>query len=93
MMNAWSPPAWMKSSGSLVAGAILPEYYAHHANYFVKAIQAYEAEGVHVRLRFAEQRAHLLPVRQLSLGPADSLQRHGHPAEGLLASGLQKPTI
>ena len=48
MMNAWSPPAWMKSSGSLVAGAVLPEYYAHHANYFVKAIQAYEAEGVHV---------------------------------------------
>lgn len=48
MMNAWSPPAWMKSSGSLVAGAILPAYYAHHANYFVKTIQAYEAEGVHV---------------------------------------------
>jgi glucosylceramidase len=48
MMNAWSPPEWMKSSGSVVAGGILPEYYAHHANYHVKTIQAYEAEGVHV---------------------------------------------
>jgi glucosylceramidase len=48
MLNAWSPPRWMKSSESLVAGAILPEYYAHHANYHVKTIQAYEAEGLHV---------------------------------------------
>ena len=48
MINAWSPPAWMKSSGSLVAGDVLPQYYAHHANYFVKAIQAYEAHGLHV---------------------------------------------
>jgi glucosylceramidase len=48
MMNPWSPPAWMKSSGSLVAGGVLPEYYAHDVNYFVKTIQAYEAEGVHI---------------------------------------------
>jgi glucosylceramidase len=48
MINAWSPPAWMKSSGSLVAGDVLPQYYGHHANYFVKAIQAYEAHGLHV---------------------------------------------
>lgn len=48
MINAWSPPAWMKSSGSLVAGGVLPEYYAHHANYHVKAIQAYEAQGLDV---------------------------------------------
>jgi len=48
MINAWSPPAWMKSSGSLVAGGVLPEYYAHHANYHVKAIQAYESHGLHV---------------------------------------------
>ncbi len=48
MINSWSPPAWMKSSGSLVAGDVLPQYYAHHANYFVKTIQAYEAHGLHV---------------------------------------------
>jgi glucosylceramidase len=47
-MNAWSPPAWMKSNNSLVAGEILPQCYPHHANYHVKTIQAYEAEGVHV---------------------------------------------
>jgi glucosylceramidase len=48
MINAWSPPAWMKSSGSLVAGGVLPEYYPHHANYHVRSIQAYESQGLHV---------------------------------------------
>lgn len=48
MINAWSPPAWMKSSGSLVAGGVLPEYYAHHVNYHVKTIQAYESQGLRV---------------------------------------------
>jgi glucosylceramidase len=48
MINAWSPPAWMTSSGSLVAGAVLPENYARHANYHVKTIQAYEPHGLHV---------------------------------------------
>ena len=48
MINAWSPPAWMKTSGSLVGGDVMPQYYVHHANYFVKAIQAYEAQGLKV---------------------------------------------
>ncbi len=47
-MNEWSPPAWMKSNNSVVGGAILPQCYAHHANYYVKTIEAYEAESVHV---------------------------------------------
>jgi glucosylceramidase len=47
-MNAWSPPAWMKDTNSMVGGGILPQYYAHHATYHVKTIKAYEAEGVHI---------------------------------------------
>jgi glucosylceramidase len=48
MMNAWSPPAWMKSNNDLVLGQILPKYYAHHAAYHVKTIEAYAAEGLPV---------------------------------------------
>jgi glucosylceramidase len=48
MINAWNPPAWTKSSGSLVAGAVLTEYYAHHANYHLKTIHAHEAHGLQV---------------------------------------------
>ncbi|HUI94046.1 MAG TPA: glycoside hydrolase family 30 beta sandwich domain-containing protein [Chitinivibrionales bacterium] len=47
-MNAWSPPAWMKSNNSLVGGEILPACYPHHVNYYLKTIQAYDAEGVHI---------------------------------------------
>jgi glucosylceramidase len=48
MINAWSPPAWMKTNNNLVGGGILTECYPHHINYHLKAIAAYEAEGIHV---------------------------------------------
>ena len=44
--SPWSPPAWMKSSGSLIKGTLLPRYYDSFADYFVKFIQAYGAEGL-----------------------------------------------
>jgi glucosylceramidase len=36
----------MKSTNSLVAGTLLPRFYDSFADYFVKFIRAYEAEGV-----------------------------------------------
>jgi glucosylceramidase len=44
--SPWSPPGWMKTSQSMIFGALLPEAYPAFANYFVKFIQAYEAEGI-----------------------------------------------
>jgi glucosylceramidase len=44
--SPWSPPAWMKSSGSLIKGTLLPRFYDSFADYFVKFIQAYAAEGL-----------------------------------------------
>jgi len=46
MASPWSPPGWMKTSGSLVGGALVPGMYPSFANYFVKYIKAYEAEGI-----------------------------------------------
>ncbi len=48
MMVPWSPPAWMKDNNSLVHGGILPQFYPHLTNYFLKTMQAYEAQGVHI---------------------------------------------
>jgi glucosylceramidase len=48
MMNAWSPPAWMKTNNSMIAGGVRPACYPHLARYYVKTIEAYEAQGVHV---------------------------------------------
>jgi len=44
--SPWSAPGWMKTSGSMTQGALLPSEYDAYANYFVKYAQAYEAEGV-----------------------------------------------
>jgi glucosylceramidase len=44
--SPWSPPGWMKTSDSMIQGALLPSAYAPMSKYFVKFIQAYEASGV-----------------------------------------------
>ncbi len=45
--SPWSPPAFMKGkSDMLYGGSLLPEYYQAWANYFVKFVDAYEAEGI-----------------------------------------------
>jgi glucosylceramidase len=46
----WSPPAWMKTNGSLVGGRLIdePAIYRAYARYFVKFVQAYRKAGVPV---------------------------------------------
>lgn len=44
--SPWSPPGWMKSTSSMIGGHLLPPWYPAYAEYFVKFIRAYEAEGI-----------------------------------------------
>lgn len=44
----WSPPAWMKTSGTMNGGNINPAYYASLARYFVLFAQAYQQQGVSI---------------------------------------------
>ncbi len=50
--NPWSPPAWMKTNGSMYGtsnghiGTLIPSDYGPLAQYFVKFIQAYQAQGI-----------------------------------------------
>ena len=52
MANPWSPPAWMKTNGSMIGsvngntGTLIASDYAPLAQYFVKFIQAYQAQGI-----------------------------------------------
>jgi glucosylceramidase len=50
LATPWSPPAWMKDSGSLVGGHLKddPAVYAAYARYLVKFVQAYATAGVPV---------------------------------------------
>ena len=43
MATPWSPPAWMKTNGSLVGGRLIddPRIYRSYALYLVKFVQAY----------------------------------------------------
>jgi glucosylceramidase len=42
----WSPPGWMKTSQSMIQGALLPSAYKPLAAYFVKFVQTYQQSGV-----------------------------------------------
>ena len=45
--SPWSPPGWMKDNNDeLYGGKLLPEYYQTWADYFLKYIKAYQAEGI-----------------------------------------------
>jgi glucosylceramidase len=46
MASPWSAPAWMKVSKSLNGSTLLSSNYQTYANYFVKFIQAYQAEDI-----------------------------------------------
>jgi glucosylceramidase len=47
--SPWTPPFWMKDNHSPIFGGKLKKEYDHiWANYFVKFIDAYEKEGVHI---------------------------------------------
>src|SRR6185312_11719946 len=46
LASPWSAPGWMKNSGTMMGGTLLPADYTAFANYFVKYLQAYQAAGV-----------------------------------------------
>ena len=47
--SPWSPPGWMKSNHTMLGGNMRRQYMASYANYFLKFLRAYEAEGVPVQ--------------------------------------------
>lgn len=45
----WSPPGWMKTGGSLLGGSMRKQYFPSYAQYFVRFLEDYRAEGVNIR--------------------------------------------
>jgi glucosylceramidase len=46
MGSPWTAPPWMKDNNSYIQGWLQSQYYQAYANYFVKYIQGYQAQGV-----------------------------------------------
>ena len=44
--SPWSPPAWMKTSGSMEGGKLKPECYDAYAGYFARYIQDMKGQGI-----------------------------------------------
>jgi glucosylceramidase len=70
--SPWSAPGWMKTSGSMTQGALLPSAYDTYAKYFVKYVQAYEAEGV--------------PIFAVTMQNEPLHVPHDYPGLGMMAS-------
>jgi glucosylceramidase len=47
--SPWSPPGWMKAGGSMLGGSMRKKYLPNYAQYFLKFLQAYAADGVLVQ--------------------------------------------
>ncbi|MDR3725897.1 MAG: glycoside hydrolase family 30 beta sandwich domain-containing protein [Terracidiphilus sp.] len=56
MLTPWSPPGWMKTSGTMLGSSadgkqpssLRPEFYPAFASYLVKTVEGYQAAGVPV---------------------------------------------
>jgi glucosylceramidase len=44
----WSPPAWMKTSGTMNGGNMNTVYFPSLAQYFVKFVQGYQQQGISI---------------------------------------------
>ena len=92
MATPWSPPGWMKSTSSLIQGTLLPQWYDSFAQYFVKFIRAYAAEGVTVAAITVQNEPNFEPadypgMRLEARARARVIGDHVGPA--LAAAGLQ----
>jgi len=70
--SPWSAPAWMKSTGSLIKGTLLPQYHRAFADYFRRWIEAYEAEGLPIFAITLQNEPHFEPENYpgMRLSPA-----------------------
>jgi len=49
LSSPWSPPGWMKLNNSMLGGCMRNSYLGAYAQYFVKFLQGYAAEGVPIQ--------------------------------------------
>ena len=88
-MLPWSPPGWMKTSDSMLGESFITTYYASLANYFVKTVQADQAQNIPIyavspmicfakcfRVVGAKRLIYIWSTRTPLAGPTER-QRHG----------------
>jgi len=61
MASPWSAPGWMKVNGSLIKGALRSDMHGVFADYLVRYVQAYAAEGVPIFALTLQNEPHFEP--------------------------------
>ncbi|GLB39559.1 putative glycosyl hydrolase 30 family protein [Lyophyllum shimeji] len=56
----WSPPAWMKDSGTMNGGSLNSQYVGNYATYLLKAVQGFQTKNLPVHAIGIQVRAHVL---------------------------------
>lgn len=59
--SCWSPPGWMKTSGSLIGGSLKPGFENRLAHYFRQFIEAYAAQGIPIYAMTLQNEPNYLP--------------------------------
>jgi glucosylceramidase len=62
MASPWSPPGWMKTTGSLIQGTLLPQYYSSFAEYFARFTDSYKAAGIPISAITVQNEPHFEPA-------------------------------
>jgi len=66
--SPWSSPGWMKTSGSMIGGTLLPSSFTPLARYFVHFVQSYEAAGVPIFAITPQNEPRNIPVDYPGMG-------------------------
>ena len=103
MISPWSPPGWMKSSGTMLGSnaeskepsSLRPEAYAAYANYFVKTIQGYQAAGVPIYALTVQNEPLFAPPTYsgLQMLPAEQAKFFGEALGPALAAANLHPKV
>ena len=96
MASPWSPPGWMKDSGAMIGGSLLPGLYDAFATYVVKYIQAYEAAGIPIHYISLQNEPLYVPPDYPGMSMDASTQTavlHDHVLPALAASGLNTRVV
>jgi glucosylceramidase len=65
----WSPPAWMKTTGTMNGGNMDPTYFSSLAQYFVQYLKAYQQAGIPIYAIAVQNE----PLNSTSSYPSESL--------------------
>ena len=95
LATPWSAPAWMKTSGSLHGGSLLPEHTGTYARYLARAVAEHRAAGVPVRaLTLANEPQHDTPAYpSMALTAAQSVSVAERLPAALQEQGVQDLTV